>query len=297
MKVCPKCNSSYSDETLNFCLTDGIPLVVEELLEGHLSKSENWQEAETLFDNDFKIHPLSAHDTSPNSSSDTNPKLHLKTKSFSTSQPKSGRAYLFPLLGVFSMLVVVGGIFGWLYMNPSAPPDSTNKQNQTGQKEANSKRMTVPLSVEQESEVRKGVSDLLEAWRQSIEKRDADANVRFYVDTLETYYKESGIDRNHVRADRQRAFDRYGVLSLQTDNIKINAETNESASAVFDKSWTFKSESKITTGSVQQEMYFSKQDGRWLISGEKDVKVYYINNRENPLGSSNSSQNSQTSNQ
>ena len=38
MKVCPKCNSSYSDETLNFCLTDGVPLVAEEILDEYLSK-------------------------------------------------------------------------------------------------------------------------------------------------------------------------------------------------------------------------------------------------------------------
>lgn len=282
MKVCPKCNSSYSDETLNFCLTDGVPLVVEELLEDHLSKAENWQEAETLFDPNFKVHPLSTHDTSPNSSADTNPKLRLKTESFSISQPKPSRLYLFPLLGVLATVLVVGGIFSWLYMNPSTP-NPANKQNQTGQqKDSNSKRMTVQLTAEQENEIKKEVGDLLEGWRLSIEKRDADANVKFYTDTLETYYKESGIDKNHVRADRQRAVDRYESLSLQVDNLKITPETPESASAIFDKSWTFKSQSKISTGSVQQEMYFSKQNGKWLINGEKDIKVYYINNRENP---------------
>ena len=55
MKVCPKCNSSYSDETLNFCLTDGVPLVAEEILDEYLSKhpSKSWHTADTLVDPRF----------------------------------------------------------------------------------------------------------------------------------------------------------------------------------------------------------------------------------------------------
>ena len=30
MKICPSCNQTYSDETLNFCLSDGAPLTEKE---------------------------------------------------------------------------------------------------------------------------------------------------------------------------------------------------------------------------------------------------------------------------
>ena len=29
MKICPKCNTKYTDETLNFCLQDGTNLIGE----------------------------------------------------------------------------------------------------------------------------------------------------------------------------------------------------------------------------------------------------------------------------
>jgi hypothetical protein len=85
-----------------------------------------------------------------------------------------------------------------------------------------------------------------------------------------------------------RAYERYEVIDIQLDNIKITPESETSASATFDKTWTFKSSKKVSTGSVQQEFTFIKKDGKWLIDGEKDVKVYYVNNRENSDANSNS---------
>src|SRR3712207_6320136 len=77
MKICPKCHSSYSDETLNFCLTDGVPLVADasESVSGgeRLSAQHSWQEAETLHDSGFIYPPAppGQHTTSPNSGSPT----------------------------------------------------------------------------------------------------------------------------------------------------------------------------------------------------------------------------------
>ena len=290
MKVCPKCNSTYSDETLNYCLTDGVPLVDEELTGEKLSG--DWQDADTIFDANLKIHSSASHITSPNPASETTPKLKVNTGSFSTTEENKSRSYLFPLVGVLATLGVIGGVFGWIYNNSSKPQNTTNIQNITENQGSNTKRIAVQLTAEQENQVKKEVASLLEQWRLSIEKRDADANVKFYTETLDTYYKESGIDKNHVRADRLRAIDRYDSISLQIDNIAISAESAESATAIFDKTWNFKNAVKISTGSVQQEMNFIKQNGKWLINGEKDVKVYYINNRENPTVNSNNSKNS-----
>ncbi len=283
-KVCPKCNSTYTDETLNYCLTDGVPLVYE-ASDGEKS-SGSWQEADTIFDANLKIHTPDSHVTSPNSINDTTPKLRVNTGSFSTTQNINSRSYLFPLAGVLLTLSLIGGIFWWLYNVPAPQQNIANKANTSESKVSTVKRSSVQLTPERQNIVKKEVTDLLEEWRKSIERRDADANVKFYIDTLETYYKESGIDKNHVRADRQRAIDRYQMISLQLDNLVISPESEESAIAIFDKTWNFKSAVKISTGSVQQEMYFIKQNGKWLISGEKDVKVYYIQNRENQTGNS-----------
>lgn len=269
MKICPKCNSTYTDESLNFCLTDGVLL---------LKTDTDLQDAVTIFDADLQDFQPTVNNTSPNSASATDSQIKLKTDTFSDKQPIS-HSYLRPLLGVLAMVSAIGIIFWWLYTNGDA--NSANKQVAVDSQIANKPRIVVPLTPEQENLTKKEVTDLVEEWRKSIEKRDADANVKFYTQTLDTYYRESGIDRNHVRADRQRAIDRYETLTIQIDKLQIKPETPEMASAIFDKSWTFKNPVKVSTGSVQQEMYFVKQKGKWFINGEKDVKVYYINNREN----------------
>jgi len=50
---------------------------------------------------------------------------------------------------------------------------------------------------------------------------------------------------------------------------------------VFDKSRKIKNDKKTSTDSVQKEIHVTKTNGKWLIDGEKDLKVYFINNREN----------------
>jgi hypothetical protein len=285
MKVCPKCNFSYSDETLNFCLTDGVFLLGEE----HLTEPESWPEAATLFDSDLIIHQFAPNDTSPNSAFGTSAKLLGKTSSFSTVKPQKTRLYLFPLLGVLATLLVVVGIFGWLYSNPGVPPKATSKQNQPGQQ--SKRQVMVPLTAEQENQVKKEATEFIERWRTTNEKKDIESHIAHYSNSLEIYYDKSGVDRNIVRSDRMRAYQRYDSISMSVDNVKISPESTESAMIVFDKSWTMKSAPKTSTGSVQQEVHISKQNGKWLIDGEKDLKVYYINNRENPLENSNTEQN------
>ncbi|HLM00132.1 MAG TPA: hypothetical protein VK400_03690, partial [Pyrinomonadaceae bacterium] len=157
------------------------------------------------------------------------------------------------------------------------------------------KKTSVALNADEENQIKKETTAMIEAWRSSIEKHDIDTHIKFYVATLNNYYKESGVHREHVRADRLRAFERYPLINIQIDNIKITPQSREAAAVVFDKTWIFKRPERTSTGSVQQEMELVKQDGKWLINGEKDSKVYYINNRDNAPPADNANTN-QTSN-
>lgn len=293
MKICPKCHSSYTDETLNFCLTDGVPLVVEEVFQDRLSSQNTWQEAETLHDSRF-IAAVGQHTTAPNNSAPTFTSTSSQTNSFSTEAPKkSSRAVLFSVVGIVLALGVVFGIF---WRSAGTDNAANNSQKAVPTATVIVKRSSVSLTVEQQNQVKNEIAAVLEDWRSSIEKREIERHIANYMQTLEDYYKESGIDKNHVRADRQRAFDRYDSINLQLDNLEILPESMESATAVFDKSWTFKNAQKTSTGSVQQEMHLIKMNGRWLIIGEKDLKVYYINNRENQAANSSANQTANSSN-
>lgn len=267
VKLCPQCNSSYTDETLQYCLSDGTPLVTSE------TNSASWHSAETIFDPNIIIQQPSAHETSPNSQNPTSSSLNLNSGTFQSSK-KSNNLLIF-----VGLAILLGGIvFGsyWMFVRET-PIESNNSQAP----KTETKRPVVQLPPEQDAQVKKDVSALLQIWNSANKDRKIDDHIKCYADTLDVYYKESGKDKNHVKADRLRAYQLFDSIDIQLDNIKITPESETSASATFDKTWTFKNSKKISTGSVQQEFSFIKKDGKWLINGEKDTKVYFINNREN----------------
>lgn len=272
MKVCPKCNSSYTDETLNFCLTDGVPLVAEEILDEYLSKhnSKSWHLADTLVDPRFAS---GGRATSVNPSS---PTLEMGNTTVGGLVPKQSRAALYAVLGIV-LIALVGGVFWW----NSKSSNPANKSVLSPETASQPKHAVVPLSPEQQAQVKKEVTDFMMSWAKTNSDKDSDAHLAHYANILEVYYGESGKDKNHVLADRLRAYQRYDSIQMQVDNLNITPESTESAAVVFDKSWTMKNDKKTSTGSVQQEVHVTKTNGRWLIDSEKDLKVYFINNREN----------------
>ena len=274
MKVCPKCNSSYSDETLNFCLTDGVPLVAEEILDEYLSKhnSKSWHTADTLVDQRFSL-----ADARPTAVSTSAPTFELgNTTARNMMPPKSNRT-LYTILGVLLIALLGGGV--WWFSKSSNPANKSVLSEETA---SVPKHAIVPISPEQEAQVKKELTDFMLNWAKTNSDKNSDAHLAHYANTLEVYYGESGKDKNHVLADRLRAYQRYDSIQMQVDNLKITPESTESASVVFDKSWTMKNDKKTSTGSVQQEVHVTKTNGKWLIDAEKDLKVYFLNNRENP---------------
>jgi hypothetical protein len=287
MKVCPKCNSSYSDETLNFCLTDGVPLVAEEILDEYLSKhnSKSWHTADTLVDQRFSL-----ADARPTAVSTSAPTFELgNTTARNMMPPKSNRT-LYAILSVVLIALVGSGI--WWFSKSSNQP---NKSVITEETASIPKHAIVPISPEQDAQVKKELTEFMLNWARTNSDKNSDAHLAHYANMLEVYYGESGKDKNHVLADRLRAYQRYDSIQMQVDNLKITPESTESASVIFDKSWTMKNEKKTSTGSVQQEIHVTKTNGKWLIDGEKDLKVYFLNNRENP-SSDNSNPASNSSN-
>lgn len=288
MKVCPKCNSSYSDETLNFCLTDGVPLVAEEILDEYLSKQSNsksWHTAETLVDQRFSL-----ADARPTAVSSSAPTFELGNTTARNLAPSQSNKTLYAILGVLLAALIGGGI--WWFAKSAGQANKSVLSEETA---SVPKHAIVPISPEQDAQVKKELTDFMRNWARTNSEKNPDAHLAHYANTLEVYYGESGKDKNHVLADRLRAYQRYDSIQMQVDNLKITPESAESATVVFDKSWTMKNDKKTSTGSVQQEIHVTKTKGKWLIDGEKDLKVYFINNRENQ-SADNTNQTSNSSN-
>jgi hypothetical protein len=259
---------------LNFCLTDGVPLVAEEILDEYLSKhnSKSWHTAETLVDQRFSL-----ADARPTAIGTSAPTFELgNTTARNMMPPAKSNVTLYSVLGVLLVALLGSGI--WWYSKSTA---QANKSVLTEETASIPKHAIVPISPEQDAQVKKELTAFMQDWAKTNSDKNSDAHLAHYANLLEIYYGESGKDKNHVLADRLRAYQRYDTILMQVDNLKITPESAESASIIFDKSWTMRNEKKTSTGSVQQEVHVTKTNGKWLIDAEKDLKVYFLNNREN----------------
>lgn len=285
MKVCPKCHSTFTDETLSFCLTDGTPLIHKDI--GLENVSSEFSNANTVFDSDSTLFSSVSHTTDPQS--------HAQQTQF-LSNPQvaasgSGKSpMLYVLLTVVVLAAVGGGAF-WLFRDSFRqmvdPPHEVIRSSEA-------KKTTAPLTAEQEDQIRREIEAFLSSWKASIEKRDINDQMRHYAKTLETFYRDSDKDQNHVRAERLKAFERYESLSLDFTNVKVTPASDKFATVTFDKSWVFRNKDRFSSGAVEQEMGLVKSGGRWFIVIEKDLQTYNINNRQNNNNNSNSNSNSNT---
>jgi ketosteroid isomerase-like protein/predicted nucleic acid-binding Zn ribbon protein len=124
------------------------------------------------------------------------------------------------------------------------------------------------------------IRNTLEGWAQTTRNRDLDAHMRYYADTLDYYYKLTLVPSVRVREDRSKAFARFNTLTNVTlNNMTVQLDsTNERATVILDKNFDFKGDNNaFYNGSVQVQLTMTKLAGAWLITGEKELKVYYVN--------------------
>jgi hypothetical protein len=125
--------------------------------------------------------------------------------------------------------------------------------------------------------VERGVRACLEGWASATRNHDFETHMSFYADTLDFYYGRRNAGVALLRADRGRTFTRYHTLDVQLSKVVVTPDpSGQSASATYDKSWNFSGD-KYFSGSVRQMVTLGNFGGRWLITGEKDLQVYYVN--------------------
>jgi hypothetical protein len=304
MKRCPTCQSTYTDDSLRFCLQDGTALVNVSRSAGAVGPTIPDQEKTLLINSagrggdeppPTEILPAPPmptlvaprpHVTAPQPS--TRPTAAGPTDA-ATAQGAKNNALIIPITIALTVLVLaVAGLGAWLLFGnresatgnvrvdrTTSTPTPAASPAATSTPAASPSPSPSPVNV---AVLRKEVMEALNGWAQSSMERDIDAQMSYYADTLDIYYTRTNVSASVVRADRQRAYDAYSTLDIELSNVQITPDTTgQLANALLDKTWNFEGEEKASSGSVQQEIRLAKRDGHWLIIGEKDVQVYYVN--------------------
>lgn len=295
MKQCPNCQTTYADDSLQFCLQDGTPLA--QIPTQNPANYFN-TESETVV-SPKKVEPIRFEP--PSSYQPTN------EPNWESSQPviieqrekkKSNTATIVVLSVLGTILLLgLGGLGAVLYFSnkktqvtagintaPQNRPPNANATNQnTSVNLATPSPTATPtaqptLKPEQAKAITGDVKDVVNEWKDTTENLDLDTHISQYADTVD-YYKAGRVNVSKVRADRARAFAVYDSISINIDNVKVTPDASGAkATVILDKEWNFEGAEKLSSGKVQQQLTFSKINGRWLITGEKDLKVYYTQN-------------------
>jgi SnoaL-like protein len=315
MKRCPTCQRSYSDDTLNFCLEDGSPLKsvsVSGRDETLVLDTNEPPPTEILLDPALAP-TVRARNTPPTARHEARSTVN-EFQNVAAPAPKTRNTSSVVALTVVAtiLLLGLGGLGAWMLLkdnkgggnsnegnvgtdsgrvgntNTGVTPDrtpgslggNTNTQpyitpTPTAQPTPTPQTTPTPPTTDT-SAARREVANALNGWRQTMTNPDVDAHMRYYADVLHTYYNARNVDVSRVRSNVARAFSTYSTFDVQVTNLQIEVDpSGEKAVATFDKTFVFANDEKKYSGSGLNRFWFEKIGGRWLITGEKDLKTYY----------------------
>ncbi len=286
MKYCPKCSSNYTDDNLQFCLQDGTQLAVYPT-----------QEPETVIRQ--QVPPVNNQMRIDIQQPQTQPQF-TQPQTYATPEPKKSNLLWIILGAILGLFVALGalGIVGFMvYQNggTSEVAQNTNANSTNANvtinanTSSNNANVTVAtpaptpkptLKPAEIATVKKDIENQIYGWKSASENHSLEANMNNYADSVDYYTKK--VASSKIKADKQKAYNDYDSISIQISELKITPDaTGEKVTAVFNKDWEFSGAEKFNRGGVQQQLVFTKINGKWKITSEKELKVYFSDKGKN----------------
>jgi ketosteroid isomerase-like protein len=294
MKICPACKTQYSDDTLIYCLQDGTPLagafesnnptvvladaetvVARQNVTTGDAQTSGWQPSQVTYV--------------------ATPKGEKKgsTTAIAVAATVIGMLVLVGVIGIAALVYfknldgqlvnnvananVPGGGTGNLALptpqiSPLAAPTQTRPT--ATPPASNTGDLATPPPTGDLSRAKSEVSQRVYDWKSMLESRDLNGYMGNYADTVDYYSKRNAVI-GAVRSDKARAFKLYSSMRFDVSNMTVSiGATGDTATAAFDKEWSFTGRD-TSSGKVRSQLDFRKINGRWLITAEKDLRVYY----------------------
>ncbi|HEX8251446.1 MAG TPA: hypothetical protein VF599_24950 [Pyrinomonadaceae bacterium] len=287
MKYCPRCQSTYTDDTLQFCLQDGSVLVNA----SETPVTIGWNDAEA---------PTVVHQPV-----DTQQNQFPPTDTRQTEPKKSSTGLVIFLTALVTLLLFGGGIAAWYLfrnrgaevavntnVNNSPKPSNKNSSNANANANANANKGNANTSPSPANtnantnaaalpnidaeQIKSQVSEKVDDWAVSLESGNLSTHMSNYADRLDYYYNSRDVSIGTVRGDKQRAFGSFDDFRVEISNLRVTPDASgEKATAVFDKEWEFEGADNRSKGKAQSQLQLTKIGGAWRVTGERDLKVYY----------------------
>ena len=300
MRICPACKTQYSDDTLQYCLQDGTPLSGGRESDTPTIALGETETAVALGRQNRVNVPINETEVA------TWQQSQVTRVAAPVPQSRSFKMLFIVGLGVIALFAVVGlvGVGALTYWRNSQVSVASNNANVTNVSAPNSNPnygsyptpQTSPFSTPtamrpagtpfptstadtsppagNDEQTRGEVSQRVYGWKSALESRDFNDYMSNYASTVD-YYNRRGVSSATIRADKARAFTLYNSMRVNVSNMSVSIDpSGDTAMAVFDKEWSFSGGSR-SEGKTRSQLEFRRIDGRWLITAERDLKLYY----------------------
>ncbi|HYG79004.1 MAG TPA: hypothetical protein VD861_01375 [Pyrinomonadaceae bacterium] len=114
----------------------------------------------------------------------------------------------------------------------------------------------------------------LDAWVAATNARDLEKVMTFYGPEVEVFYRARNVDREFVRDDKARSFERAEAMEVSAGDPEITvADDGRTAEMLFRKKYFVKVRGRERRGEVLQLLRWRRAGTRWEIVGERDLRV------------------------
>jgi hypothetical protein len=290
MKVCPNCQNTF-DDAQNFCLNDGTPLVT--------AAATDIEPATVVTGREIPVPPPSNFGQ-PTFVQPSQVQPQIVQPSVVAAAPRKSNTGLIVALTALTTLLLIGVLGGGYWLLTRDRQIAATNTNSTAQLPKNSNvaanssnansnansvsnaNLSTPLSSPsptmnpaQSATVKKEVTGAIDGWAAATEDADIDSHMNYYAGQVD-YYKAGAVSANRIREDRQKAFGMYDSLTVSLSNVRVTPDVSgNKATVILDKEWDFDSDEKYSRGKVQQQLTLQKIGKQWVITGEKDLQLYY----------------------
>ena len=295
MRICPACKTQYSDDTLQYCLQDGTPLTG-----GRASDTPTVALGETE-----TAVALGGQEGVNETERETWQQSQVTHVAAASAKGGSFKTLLIVVLGAVALFALLGlvGVGAWTFWrNSQASVASNNADRGFPTSNSNSNYGTYPSPqtspvvgptgarpvatpsttstigtsppAGNDEQTRGEISQRVYGWKSSLESRDFNGYMDNYASTVD-YYNRRGVSSGTIRSDKARAFSLYNSMRVNVSNMSVNIDpSGNAATAVFDKEWSFSGGSR-SEGKTRSQLQFRMINGSWLITAERDLKLYY----------------------
>jgi hypothetical protein len=121
------------------------------------------------------------------------------------------------------------------------------------------------------------IKAVIERWRGTQSINELPAHMLTYAPSVGPFFNQPRFLREQVYIEKRKFLSRYTSLKIEISALRINHIDKRTAIATFEKTWESRGGTRRFDGAETARLTLRKVGSDWLIAGEEEVNVHWVN--------------------